>query len=85
MEVLNRQQVINETPSSNLIKWWSMERDRGWKSKYMISLPSKLIRNKSETIEWLESNITGRWNIIWSFWLEFENEIDVVAFKLRWM
>lgn len=82
VEILSREQVINQALYISLIQWRNIEEDRGWKSEYMISLPPTLTH---EIIEWVESNTIGKWNIIWSYWLEFEKESDVVAFKMRWI
>lgn len=83
-EILNRHEVINQTRYISLLEWRKIEEDRGWKSEYMIYLSPSLYSN-NEVMEWVESNTTSKWNIIWNFWLEFENESDVIAFKIRWM
>ena len=84
MKAFNRNEWINHLRYAKVIEWGKIEEDRGWEAACIITLPTRLIFPNVELIEWLEETI-GRSNVIWSYWLEFENEIDAMAFKLRWI
>ncbi|KKN07907.1 hypothetical protein LCGC14_1062420 [marine sediment metagenome] len=84
MKSFNRNEWINYLRYTKVIEWGKIEEDRGWEAVCIVTLPTRLIFPNVELIEWLEETI-GRSNVIWNYWLEFENEIDAMAFKLRWI
>jgi len=85
MEVLSRHKWISQLRYVRFHEWRTAEEDRGWEAEYIVNLLRPLLFTNIEMKEWLESNTIDRWNVIWDYWLEFENEIDAMAFKLRWM
>ena len=68
-----------------LIKW-----RRAHKGYYVLRLVKFLTKDKKTQMEkWMNENCRFKWNIYFSIftgsYCAFENEIDAVAFKLRWV
>jgi len=83
MKSFNRREWLNHLRFDKAIELGEIENDRDWSAAYVIALPKRSFPN-SEMIKWVDANIIGRSNLIWFYWLEFENEEDAMAFKLRW-
>ena len=68
-----------------LLKW-----RREHKGYYMLRLARFIGKDKKENMElWLSENCSFNWDLYYSPYLKsycaFENEIDAMAFKLRWL
>ena len=85
MKAFNRDEWITHLRYSKVIEWRKAEEARGWEAEYILALPVRLVFPNLKLIKWLKENITGRWNVIWDYWLEFENGADAMAFKLKWL
>ena len=84
-EIVDRDRWIEILINSKCLDMWRGSiRGRPWKTARVLLYLTK-IDNGEECLKWLKENAQGRWHLSWHAYLEFENENDAMAFKMRWL